>query len=237
MYSCDLHTHTIASGHGTSCTITDMAKAAAEREIAILGITDHGPATPAAGTLSYFRSLFLLPKERCGVRMCYGAEVNITDFCGNIDLPDEILNRLDYAIASIHHPNLRPGDAEANTRAYALAMRHPKVKVIGHPDDVRYPVNYDRLAEAAAEYGVVLEVNNSSLSPAGYRGDVVPNYRRMLAACRRRKLPILLSSDSHGPAHIGDLQYAARMVQESGYPQELILNSNIPLLKQVLLEL
>ena len=50
MYVCDMHTHSIASGHGTSRTIADMAKAAAAKGIQVLGITDHGPATVAAGT-------------------------------------------------------------------------------------------------------------------------------------------------------------------------------------------
>ena len=40
MYLSDLHTHTIASGHGTVCTITDMAKAAAGKGLKLLGITD-----------------------------------------------------------------------------------------------------------------------------------------------------------------------------------------------------
>ena len=57
MYLSDIHTHSIASGHGTTCTISDMAKAASQKGLKLLGITDHGPATLAAGTSSYFRSL------------------------------------------------------------------------------------------------------------------------------------------------------------------------------------
>ncbi|MGN0362218.1 MAG: phosphatase [Bilifractor sp.] len=225
MYVCDMHTHSIASGHGTSSTIADMAKAAAARGIQVLGITDHGPATMAAGTLSYFRSLAHATRIRSGIRVCYGAEVNITDYAGSIDLPDDVLDGLDYAIASIHHPNLKPGSMAANTLAYTQAMRHPKVKIIGHPDDTRYPVDYELLAEAAQEYGVVLEVNNSSLSPDGYRGDTRPNYIKLLNACRKRHLPVIMSSDSHGPEHIGDFTYAVRMLREMNYPEELILNS------------
>ncbi|MDO4621864.1 MAG: phosphatase [Eubacteriales bacterium] len=224
MYHCDMHTHTIASGHGTSCTITDMAKAAAAKRIEVLGITDHGPATRAAGTLSYFRSLANGPAMRQGVRLCYGAEVNIVDYCGTIDIPEEVLDRLDYAIASVHYQNLKPGCREANTMAYTLAMRHKGVRIIGHPDDTRYPLDYDRLTEAAAEYGVILEVNNSSLSPEGYRGDVRDNYRALLEECRKKKLPVLLSSDSHGTGHIGDFTWAERMVRSVDFPEELILN-------------
>ena len=224
MYTCDMHTHTIASGHGSSSTIADMAKAAKKKGLRLLGITDHGPATPAAGTPSYFRSLIRSSRIRCGMRLCYGVETNILDFSGNIDMDDGLLEGLDYAIASIHRQNLEPGSRTANTLAYTQAMRHPKVKIIGHPDDTRYPLDYETLAAAAKEYGVILEVNNSSLSPDGYRGDVHDNYTAMLYACLKYRLPVLLSSDSHGTGHIGDFTYAEHMVQEVCYPQELILN-------------
>ena len=45
MYLSDMHTHSIASGHGTECTITNMARTAAAKGLRLLGITDHGPGT------------------------------------------------------------------------------------------------------------------------------------------------------------------------------------------------
>ncbi len=69
MYLSDIHTHSIASGHGTTCTISDMAKAASQKGLKLLGITDHGPATLAAGTSSYFPKpdLFAQAAFRCGI--------------------------------------------------------------------------------------------------------------------------------------------------------------------------
>ena len=67
MYLSDMHTHSIASGHGTECTITNMARAAAGKGLRLPGITDHGPGTLAAGTSSYFRSLTYSPKKHFGV--------------------------------------------------------------------------------------------------------------------------------------------------------------------------
>ena len=69
MYLSDMHTHSIASGHGTSCTISDMAKSASRKGLKLLGITDHGPATLAAGTASYFRSLTYSPRKRFNVEL------------------------------------------------------------------------------------------------------------------------------------------------------------------------
>ena len=59
----DLHTHTISSGHGSTDTLTDLAKTAAQRGLKSLGISDHGPATAGSADESYFRNLALAPRE------------------------------------------------------------------------------------------------------------------------------------------------------------------------------
>ncbi len=220
----DIHTHTIASGHGTSCTIADMARAARARGLSLLGISDHGPATPCAGTASYFRSLFSAPRYRCGIRLLYGAELNILGENGQVDLEDEILSRLDFAIISMHVQNRKPGSRSENTQAYIAAMEHPRVKLIGHCDDVKYPVDYRRLVAAAREHRVLLELNEASLMPGGYRGDTLENDREMLRWCRSYRQPIVLSSDSHGPAGVGGFSRGLRLLEEEGFPAELVLN-------------
>ena len=53
MYLSDIHTHSIASGHGTSCTISDMAKEASRKGLKLLGISDHWSRNPR------FRNFFL----------------------------------------------------------------------------------------------------------------------------------------------------------------------------------
>lgn len=223
----DLHTHTIASGHGTRCTITDMAKKAASRGLSLIGITDHGPATLRSGKPSYFRSLHMAPKVRCGIRVLYGVELNIKDYKGSLDLDDDTLKLLDFAIASIHPQNLKPGSRSENTEAYICAMKNPYVRMIGHCDDTKYDVDYLALVQAASEHHVLLEVNNSSLSPEGYRGDTRENYRQQLHYCAQYQHPVVLSSDSHGTAHIGDIRYAEQFIKECAFPEELILNYDL----------
>ena len=147
-YEFDIHTHTIASGHGSAATITDMAKAAAARNLKMLGISDHGPATLGGGRVSYFRNLAYAQKERLGVRILYGAEANIIDRKGHLDLDDSVLAHLDYVIASMHKPVIKPGTEEENTEAYINAIKNPCVAVIGHCDDTRFPVDYFRLFQA-----------------------------------------------------------------------------------------
>ncbi len=230
----DLHTHTIASGHGSCATITDMAKAASARGLKLLGISDHGPATPGGGKPSYFQNLAQAPKKRFGVEMLYGAEASILDHNGTLDLPDHILKNLDYTIASMHRPVKAPGTKEENTQAFLMAMKNPCVRIIGHCDDVKYPVDYPALVEAAIEHRVLIEINESSLRPDGYRGDVRENDLAVLRLCRSHSWPVLLSSDSHGTARLGSFTYAARLLKEAGIPEELILNLSVRSLRAFL---
>ena len=231
MYLSDLHTHSIASGHGTTCTISEMSKQAAARGIKLLGITDHGPATLAAGTPSYFRSLTFSPRKRFGVELLYGIELNILDTEGTLDLEENLLSRLDYAIASMHAQNYRSGTREENTRAYLNVMKNPHVKILGHCDNPHYPVDYEVLAVCAKEHQVIFEINEASLAPYGYRGDTTANNYEILRCCARYQVPVVLSSDSHGSDHIGDFTYAEEFVHQAMFPESLILNNQLPQLK------
>lgn len=179
MYLSDIHTHSIASGHGTICTISDMAKAASSKGLKLLGITDHGPATLAAGTSSYFRSLTYSPRKRFNVELLYGIELNILDVNGKVDLEQELLEKLDYAIASMHLQNFRPAGREENTQAFLNVMKNPVVKILGHIDNTQYELDYDAIIKAAGENGVIPEINEASLAPYGYRvipGAIVPKF-------------------------------------------------------------
>lgn len=223
-YELDIHTHTIASGHGSCATITDMAKAARARNLKMIGISDHGPATLGGGRISYFRNLKYAQRERLGIKMLYGAEANIINHRGNLDLSDDILKGLDYVIASMHHPTIKPGSVEENTGAYIRVMKNPYVSVIGHCDDTKFPIDPFKLFAAAMENHVLLEINNSSLSPEGYRGDTKYTDLILLNLSVHFNYPVLLSSDSHGTAHVGDFTYAAEAANLAKVPRNLILN-------------
>jgi len=230
----DIHTHCIASGHGSHDTITDMARAAAERSLRVLGLSDHGPATPGAADSSYFRNLLLAERKRFGVQLFYGAELNILNENGDVDLDDSLIRALDYAFISIHPQTFRAGTADSNTTAYIHAMKHPGIRFLGHPDDGRFPVDHERLLSAARENHIYPEINNASLMPDAYRADGLRNSMRILSLCKKMQLPILLSSDSHGKKHIGDMKYIMPLLVECDFPQRLIINSDLELLYRIL---
>ena len=230
----DLHTHSLSSGHGSNDTITDMAKAAAKSGIQILGISEHGPATAGSVKPSYFRSLKLANRKRFGITILYGAEVNIITPSGTLDLDDDVLSCLDYALVSIHPPTLTPYEHRDLTNAYINAMDHPNVRFLGHIDDARFPVDFERLLAIAKEKEVYPEINNGSLMPDAYRKGGQENCRKILEICKRINLPVLLSSDSHGAKNIGNIEYILPLLEECTFPEHLIINNQPELLWKIL---
>lgn len=230
----DIHTHCLSSGHATHDTITDMARAASKKSLQILGISDHGPATPGAAGSSYFRNLLLADRKKFDLELLYGAELNILNEKGDVDLEDSLIESLDYAFISMHHPVFSVGSIRSNTSAYINAMQHPGVRFLGHPDDGRFPVDYERLLIAAKENHVYPEINNASLMPDAYRKDGLRNSLQILQLCKKLNLPVLLSSDSHGKKHIGDMQYIFPLLRQCGFPPRLIINRDPAILRQIL---
>ena len=220
----DLHTHTIASGHAYS-TLDEMIEQAKKINLKVLGITEHGPMMPGSCNLIYFHNYRVVPREYDSLKLLLGVEANIYDYEGSIDIDDDTLNRLDYAIASLHGNIYKAGQVKDNTRAVISAMKHNKVKIIGHPDDGNIPLNYDEVVKAAKEYNVALEMNNSSLKPGSFRVNAKDNYKRMLDICATKEVPIILGSDAHIAGDIAFFEYAENLLEEIGFPEKLILNN------------
>ena len=220
----DLHTHTIASGHAYN-TRNEMIAAAYQKGLEIFAITEHAPAMPGSCQRIYFTNYRVLPRKYKTMTVLYGVELNILDFQGHVDLPDSLLKEMDVTLASIHPPCFVSGTVEENTAAYIGAMKNPYINIIARPDDSRFPVNYEWLVKAAKEYHVVLEVNNTSLSPSSFRGDPRQCYQEMLKLCMKYQVPVVMDSDAHVDLMAGNHAYALEMLQMVNFPEELVLNS------------
>ncbi len=224
-YVMDLHTHTIASGHAYS-TLQENIEAARERGLKFLGLSEHGPAMMGGPGPLYFQNYKIIPREYGELRLFCGIEANITDYEGHLDLDHCMLSRLDYCIASMHTLIVPPGSAKENTRAAILAMENPLVKILGHPDDSRYPMDYEELVRAAVRLHVALEVNNSSLHPLASRQGAGENIRRLLEACLRHGASVILGTDSHISSSVGDFTQVDQLLRETDFPGELIINTD-----------
>lgn len=222
----DIHTHTLVSGHAYN-SLYEMVKAASDRGLALFGSSDHAPAMPGSCHEMYFCNFSCLPRELYGVRLLMGCELNILDYSGRLDLPEWLLKRLHYGIASIHDLCYQVGDREQNTAAVIGAMKNPYVQIIGHPDSSRIPLDYKALVLAAREHHVLLEVNNSSLKPTSPRPGARENYRTMLSLCRTYNVPIIVNSDAHCAEDAGRHDFAMKLISELEFPLELVVNSSL----------
>jgi DNA polymerase (family X) len=220
----DLHMHTTSSDGRQ--TAEEMAEAARERGLEYIAITDHSAShgfgndvspDELARRIEEIRSL----NERVdGIEILIGTESNIlTD--GSLDYPDELLEQLDWVIASVH-TSFRMGAQEMTDRMIA-AMEHPLTDAIGHPTgrkiEIRQPyaLDVDRVIEAAVRTGTMLEINS-----APDRRDLDEIHAREAA---RAGVPILIDSDAHSARNLRLLSYGIDTARRAWLEPEDVANT------------
>lgn len=220
----DMHTHTIASGHGYS-TVNELARAARERGLQALALTDHGPAMPGGPHLYHFGAMRFIPDRIDGIRIFRGVEANIVDEDGSIDMPESYLPKLDFVMAGLHEAcGFDNRGIANNTKAVVNAMRHPRIKAISHSGNPNFPVNLEEVVSCAVETGAALEINNSSLvvSRKGSR----PNCERLAELAARTGAFIIIGSDAHISQGVGDFDEAVALLKKMAIPEEQVVNSS-----------
>lgn len=223
----DSHLHTVASGHAYS-SIGEMITAGKKKGLQLLAFTEHAPSTAGSCCNGYFSNLKILPRKREDIWTLYGAEVNILNREGEIDLPENILKEMDVVVASIHPGSYTTeSDITANTTACIRAMQNPFVNILGHPDDGRFPLEYGEIVRAAKAYHVLLEVNNSSFQDTSFRRNTMENCRGMLLTCMKYDAPVIINSDAHVDLQVGEHADGWKIVHEVGFPEELVVNTSL----------
>ena len=196
----DLHTHTDWSDGNNS--IEEMATAAADRGYDYYGIADHaeGPGVVAsvgldsAAILEQVETIRDL-EETLDVSLLAGIEANI-DRNGAIGLSDEVVDALDFVVASPHAA--LDQEAESAMDRLVRAIEDPAVDVIGHPSGRMLnqreglPIDAAALGEAAATHGTALEVNANPRRLDLWGGAV--------QAALEEGAPIAVNTDAHRPA-------------------------------------
>ena len=181
-------------------------------------------------------SLDVVPREMNGIRMLFGAELNILNPQGEVDLSDQIIKDLDIVIASIHIPCYGLNHTkEENTNAYLAAMKNPYIHIIGHPDDGRFPVDYEALVKGAKETHTLLELNNSSLRPKSFREGTRENMLTMLDLCKQYDVPVTTGSDAHIDIDAGNFCYVQEVLDYCHFPEDLIVTTDLEKLKSYLI--
>ncbi len=219
----DTHTHTLASAHAYS-TVLEMAEHAAALGMEAIAITDHAPAIPDGAHLWHFLNLKNIPREIHGVKILYGAEVNILDLDGNIDLDGDILRKLDVVNASIHAPCYRDCGAADHTGAYLAAVNNPLIDIICHSGSPSFMYDYDKITDLAKKNHKLIEINNHSFF---VRRASIPNCKRIARLCMEKEVGIVVSSDAHITFDLGEYSAALGMLAEISFPEKLIINRNL----------
>lgn len=219
----DLHTHTIVSGHAYSTVLENVAQAS-KIGLKYIGLSEHAPQMPGGPNEFYFHNSRCIPDMIDGVRVLKGIEANILDYDGNTDVDEGITNSVDYIIASLHPPCIKPGTKQENTNTIIEVMKKDKVKIIGHLDDSRYPVDYEEVAKAAKEHGVLLEINNSSLKKTSFRVGARENVAKLLEACKKYGVYVIYGSDAHISFDVGNFVNSKEVVELNNFPKELVIN-------------
>ena len=155
----DLHSHSTWSADGKS-TLEEMAVAARERGYEYLAVTDHSHYLREGRMEQQDAEIDALNERLAPFRLLKGVEVNIRAD-GSLDVPDEVLARREWVVASLHSAFHRDP-----TERILAAMENPNVDCIGHPTARKIgkrpgvDVDFGRVVTAALETGTALEINS-----------------------------------------------------------------------------
>lgn len=220
----DLHMHTTSTDGRNS--IEEMAVAARARGYEYIAITDHTRNVRIANGLeveqvpAYLDQIDAVNRALTGLTVLKGLEVDILPD-GTMDMPDEILARLDVVIASIHS---HFDQAEPVITARVLrALDHPLVQILAHPSGrlvgQRSPLllDLDKVLERAAQTGTMLELNSNP-----ERLDL--NDRRCREA-RELGIPVVISTDAHSVQQLENLTRGVRQARRGWMTPDSVLNT------------
>ena len=218
----DTHTHTLATSHAYS-TVSENASFAAKIGMEGFAVTEHAPAMPDAPHQWFFNNLWNLPRELYGQKLLIGAEVNILDLAGTLDLDEAVLKRLDVVNVSIHSPVYQDRDAEDHTSAYEAMVMNPYVDILCHSGSPSFSYDYEYIVKLAKKYNKLIEINNHSFA---VRRSSIPNCIKLAELCKKHGTGIVVSSDAHFFTDIGNYTHSLEMLDGIDFPEELVMNTS-----------
>jgi putative hydrolase len=222
----DCHTHSDWSDGGSSPL--EMAQTCVELGHEWTVLTDHSPRLTVARGLTRERleaQLDLVERinaELAPFRYLTGIEVDILED-GRLDQDDDLLERLDVVVASVHSKLRSP--SEAMTRRMVTAIANPHVDVLGHctgrlvvgrgrPES---EFESDLVIEACRRFDVALEVNS--------RPERLDPPRRILRDAVEAGILLAVDTDAHAPGQLDWQAYGVARAAECGADPARIVTS------------
>lgn len=216
----DTHTHTNCSTHAFG-TITENMAMAKKHGMELVCMTNHAPALSDAPDIWHFYTMFELPDEIDGVRLLKGAEANVLDNMGNLDIPESEQEKMEIMIASMHRGTYPPRTKEEHTETWLNVIKNKYVTILGHTGNAEYPYDIETVIEAAKKHNKCIEINNHSFF---VREKSIENCKKIAETCKKMGTKIVVGSDAHTSFQVGVFDRAVKLLEEVEFPEELIMN-------------
>ncbi|NBO17429.1 MAG: DNA polymerase/3'-5' exonuclease PolX [Proteobacteria bacterium] len=221
----DLHTHTIFSDGENS--LEEMVSKAREKGYEYIGISDHAPSVQSRGEKEVRHLLEKrreeienLNKHFKDIKILFGMEVNIlADY--SLGLPDEMLELLDYSIASIH--TSFEMDRDKMTERILTALANPNISIWGHPsgrlinEREGIDVNWTKIFEFASKNKKIIEIN-SQPQRLDLADDLV--YEAIKAG-----VEVIINTDSHNVSSLDLMKYGIDVARRGFCEKHHIINT------------
>lgn len=224
-----LHNHSTYSDGAHS--IRQMVDAARSMGYSYYGVCDHSRSLTIAKGLDIDRlraqqeEIDSLNEELAGgdgatFRIFKGTESDILDD-GSLDYPPEVLASFDFVVASIHQGfNM---SREQATRRIIRAVENPYTTILGHPSGrlllrrEGYPIDHERIIDACAENGVVIEIN---ANPRRLDMDW-----RWVHHALERGVMLSINPDAHSIAELYYVQWGVAVARKGWLTADRCLNA------------
>ncbi len=220
----DLHSHTTLSDGRN--TLDEMAEAGRERGYAYMAITDHsashgfGDHVTPERLWERIEEIREWNKGKRGFRLLAGSEINI-GLDGSLDYPDDLVEALDWVVASVHTSFSIP-EKEMTGRVLE-AIENPQVNCIGHLTGrligrrEPYGIDVEAVAEAAARTGTTIEINGNP-----NRRDLSDRHARLAVDAG---VEIVLNTDAHGVDTLDNMAYAVATARRAWLTRADVANT------------
>jgi DNA polymerase (family 10) len=214
--------------------IEDIARAYRDAGFEYIALTDHSPSSTIAHGLTPERfemqwdEIDAINKDfeneakngKPAFRILKGVECDIKQD-GSMDLPDKVLKKFDWVVASVHSRWNMP--EEEQTARIVKAVGNPYVKVLGHPlgrlinERDPYPVNMEAVINACIKDRVALEINSQ---PS--RLDLFDYYCKM---AKDKGAKFTIDSDGHHSSQIEFLKFGISVARRGWVEAKDVLNT------------
>lgn len=220
----DLHVHSIWSDGRAS--IIELAQAARSMGYEYIALSDHSPSVGIAGGIGRekmeekIEAVAEANDSLEGITILMGAEVDIKAD-GSLDYPDDLLERMDVVVASVHMAQQQK--ERTITGRLISAIENQNVDIIGHPTgriiNQREPSDMDfhAVLEAAARAGTALEIN---AHPS--RLDLNDVNAR---AAKEMGVQMSINSDAHDAGQLLNMKYGINVARRAWLEKKDLINA------------